>query len=162
MNYNRLGLCQLTPEQHGRTCGYWFTVTDHSTAHTAFRTKDQLMRWLEERNIELTSPLVAHGEHSYQQLKGEFNTEMHMSYDKFYSLPSIRETRCMSNGNETLALITEDENGIRTIHSMNVNCKYRLVYNFETGLMQTQKDKDKWVHNRFGINWMNDAGYAGA
>jgi hypothetical protein len=51
-----------------------------------------------------------------------------MSYDDFYDLPAIIETRTLSNGRYTLARITEEEDGIRTVHTMNCNCKHRHEY----------------------------------
>ena len=39
----------------------------------------------------------------------------------------ILATAAMSNGQYTLALITED-NGVRTVHTLNCNVKTRLIF----------------------------------
>ena len=52
----------LTLGQHGRTCGYWYTVTSGATAHTAFAARAGLDRWLRERNLTLAGQLQAQGE----------------------------------------------------------------------------------------------------
>ena len=69
-----LSLSTLTQEQHERTCGYWYIVEDYHSPHTAFRTREALLRWLDDRNIKLTKDLPAHGEHSYQHLDGQYAT----------------------------------------------------------------------------------------
>lgn len=50
-------LTALTPEMHNGTCGYWYTITNHAMAHTAFKTKEELMTWLHENNLGLTQDL---------------------------------------------------------------------------------------------------------
>ena len=144
--FSNLTLCQLTPEQHSRTCNYWFTVENDCTAHTAFTTKEQLEQWLEERNIKLTAPLVEHGKHSYQQLQGEYKRASFISYDDFYALPAIRQIKILDNGRYTLGLLTEDENGIRTVNHLNCNCKYRIEYDWKTGAALTAKEYDKYAY----------------
>ena len=37
--YDSLHATTLDPEQHKRTCGYWFIVTNGAMAHTAFATR---------------------------------------------------------------------------------------------------------------------------
>ena len=141
--YHNLHLCQLTPEMHSRTCGYWFTVTtDYSTAHTAFRTREELEKWLEERALSLTAPLAEHGEHSWQPLKGAYKRASFMSYNTFYALPAIRQTRITDNGRDTLCLITEDADGVRTVNHLNCNCKFRIEYDWRTGAAMTANDYD--------------------
>jgi len=129
MEYNNLSLCTLTPEQNRRTRNYWFTIDNNCTAHTAFNKQKSLQIWLEERGLKLKQELPAHGEHSVQKIEGSYIRKMHMSYDEFYSLPAIIETRAPSNGDYTLALITET-GGLRTVHILNPNCKFRRVYNY--------------------------------
>ncbi len=140
--FSKLTLCRLTPEQHSRTCNYWFTIENGCTAHTAFTTKDQLEQWLEERNIKLTAPLVG-----YQQLQGEYKRCSFMSYDEFYNLPAIRQIKVMDNGRYTLGLLTEDENGIRIVNHLNCNCKYRIEYDWKTSAALTAKEYDKQAYS---------------
>lgn len=47
--YDKLTVISLTPEQHARTCNYWYVV--------AFTHKHHLMMWLEDRGLTLTQPL---------------------------------------------------------------------------------------------------------
>lgn len=99
-------------------------------AHTAFTTRNALEQWLSERGLKMTAELPAHGECSTQHLEGEYSTEMHGSYDAFYALPAIFETKTLSNGDYTLARVTEDESGHRTVHTLNPNCHHRPVFDY--------------------------------
>lgn len=127
--YSNLSVCSLDPEQHARTCNYWYTVRNEPYAHTAFNKRSSLMRWLEERGLELVQDLPEQGTHSYQRIEGQYRTAMHMSYDEFYALDGLR-TRALSNGQWTMAVVTTDEEGIRTVHTLNPNCKDRPVYDY--------------------------------
>ena len=129
MHYRNLQVCSLTPEQHRNTCGYWYTVTESSTAHTAFARRESLMQWLEERGLSLTAPLPEQGTHSFQRINGEYVRQLEGSYDKFYSLPAIIETRTLDNGEYTLARITETD-GLRTVHVLNCNNKHRPKFDY--------------------------------
>lgn len=70
--FESLTLISLTREQHEKTCGYWYLVQELCSSHTAFRTAAALFRWLEDRGLEMTKELPAHGEHSYQEIKGSY------------------------------------------------------------------------------------------
>ena len=50
-------LTALTPDIHANTCGYWYTITNHATPHTAFKTKEELTAWLYENKLALTQDL---------------------------------------------------------------------------------------------------------
>jgi hypothetical protein len=52
-----------------------------------------------------------------------------MSYDEFYALDGER-SRDLSNGDWTLAIITKDEQGIKTVHTLNPNCRDRPVFDY--------------------------------
>jgi len=67
-----LSLSTLTQEQHEKTCGYWYIVQDMHGPHTAFRTREALMRWLSDRGLSLTRPLPGRGEHSFQYIAGNY------------------------------------------------------------------------------------------
>lgn len=126
----KLYLCTLNPEWNKKTCDYWYTVeVECSTPHTAFNRRESLLQYLQERGLELTEPLPEHGTSSGQWLKGEYREEMHWSYDEFFALRGIR-TRALSNGDYTLAIITTDEDGLRTVHTLNPNCHDRPVFNY--------------------------------
>jgi hypothetical protein len=112
-------------------CGYFYTVTNGATSHTAFRSMKALIDWLHLLNLELATPLPAYrSENCSIEIKGEYFDVAHMGYDEFFGLPAIAETRTMSNGDYTLGRITADEDGIRTIHTLNPNCKHRPVYDY--------------------------------
>lgn len=123
MLYDHLRLCSLTPEQHARTCDYWWTITTFGcTPHTAFRTRPALFAWLRRRGIELTAELPETGAHSVQMLSGSYIDRMHgdplaMPHN-FIGLPFLK----MSNGDYTEARITE-ENGVRVINYLNPNAQ---------------------------------------
>lgn len=127
--YKDLRVTVLTEDYHKETCGYWYRVTSGAMAHTAFATKQGLLRWLSERGLSLTAELTEPGVFSTQRIEGSYNRAMHMSTDDFYSLPSIVETKVLSNGQYTLGLITESE-GIRTVHHLNCNVKERVEFDY--------------------------------
>ena len=139
--YSSLYAATLTPEQHERTCDYWFTVTNGATAHTAFATHDGLDRWLAERGLSLEKPLPPVGEAGWSPIRGEYRTAMHgeflsgdyrdgMGPGEFYGLRPTAATADLSNGDWTLALITE-EDGVRTVHTLNPNVRGRVVFDRE-------------------------------
>ncbi len=134
--YNQLQATTLTPEEHERTCGYWFTVTNGATAHTAFETRAGLDRWLSERGLSLENELPDAGTFGTTRVLGEYYTESHgeflsddyrdgMGEGDFYSLRPVTVTQTLSNGRYTLALITE-EDGVRTVHTLNPNVRTRV------------------------------------
>lgn len=124
---NNLHLCSLTPEQHQRTCNYWYTVTIGTMAYTAFETERGLYRWMRERGIELTEPLPARGTFSYQQLAGAFVSNMMMDANAFEELKG-EYTKVLSNGEYTLGILTKDEDGHVVVNYLNPNVKTRQVW----------------------------------
>lgn len=137
-SYSSLYVASITAEQHERTCGYWFIVTNGSMSHTAFETRAGLDRWMSERGLTLESELAEAGTHSFTRILGEYRTVSHgeflsddfrdgMGPGDFYALRPIAATAEMSNGSYTLALITE-ENGVRTVHHLNPNVRDRVVF----------------------------------
>ena len=137
--YSDLYAASLTPEFHEKTCGYWFTVAHVTgTAHTAFATRAGLDRWLSERGLSLENDLPEAGTSGWTRITGEYRTESHgefvsddyrdgMGEGDFYALRPIVVTAAMSNGDYTLALITDDD-GVRTVHTLNPNVRTRLVF----------------------------------
>lgn len=134
--YKQLYAASLTREFHERTCGYWFTVTAGSTAHTAFATRAGLDRWLTERDLLLESELPDAGTSGFARIIGEYQAASHgeplvggsMGEGGFYALRPVAVTMAMSNGQYTLALITE-EDGMRVINTLNPNVRTRVVFN---------------------------------
>lgn len=138
--YSNLWATSLTPEFHEQTCGYWFTVTSYgATAHTAFATRAGLDRWLSERGLTLENELPAAGTSGFTRITGEYRTESHGAFlsDDYrdgmgegdWPPPGpMAATATLSNGRYTLALITEDGSGIRTVHTLNPNVKTRVEF----------------------------------
>jgi hypothetical protein len=62
-------------------------------------------------------------------MEGTYHHVMHLSYDTFYALQGER-TRSLSNGDYTLAIITTDEDGTRTVNDLNPNCRDRKVFDY--------------------------------
>jgi hypothetical protein len=117
---------QTMRKRHGN---YWCVVESECRAHTAFRTPSGAMRWMQERGLTLSEPVTEEGPYSYQRLIGSYREALHCSYDVFYSLVGTR-TRAVSNGSYTMAIITNDEDGLRTVHTLNCNCADRPVYDY--------------------------------
>lgn len=133
--HSNLVLCSLTPEQHARTCNYWYTVTtNYSTAHTAFRTEEGLHRWLFERGLTLPGPLPARGEHGVLKIQGSYATNVLWDLKELEDLRDLDDTavqtKVMSNGEYTLGVLTKGDDGIVVVNSMNVNVHERVVYDY--------------------------------
>ena len=127
--FTDLYLCCLTPEQHRRTCGYWYLVRNRSMPHTAFRTRAALLRWLIQRGLGLEQPIPwTRGTHQSQRIIGSYTEKMWLDTKGFGKLQGER-IRKLSNGQYTMAVITVDEHGHRTVHHLNPNCR-RPVYDY--------------------------------
>lgn len=146
--YSNLRATSLTPEQHERTCGYWYTVTSGAMAHTAFATRAGLDRWLRERNLTLANDLPAQGEFGTTAIVGSYCERAYLDIDDdyrerhypdgydddeaaFYALQPVDATPVLSNGDYTLGLLTEDAEGVRTVHYLNPNVKTRRVFDYK-------------------------------
>jgi hypothetical protein len=127
--HSRLSLARFDETMRERHGNYWCAVESECRAHTAFRTPGSAMRWLEERGLTLSEPVPEEGPYSYQRLIGSYREALHCSYDVFYSLDGTR-TRAVSNGSYTMAIITNDEDGLRTVHTLNCNLADRPVYDY--------------------------------
>jgi hypothetical protein len=125
----KLHLVTLDPEGHEKTCDYWYLVQTSCFAHTAFNRRESLIQWLQERGLSLTKELPQHGTFSVQDITGSYRRQMHTSYDEFYALQGAR-TRTLSNGDWTLAIITTDGDGLKTVHTLNPNCHDRQVFDY--------------------------------
>lgn len=128
--YDKLHLACITPEQHERTCNYWYLVTNGATSHTAFTTAEALLLWLHERNLSIPRAVPeTRGTWDAMFIMGQYFTQSHMNEDEFYALPATHETKTLCNGRYTLARITEDD-GIVTVHTLNPNVKTRPEYDY--------------------------------
>lgn len=127
--YAKLWLCCLDPEQHERTCGYWYTVTcDGFTPHTAFRTKDALLAWLQRRGLRLPNDLPAErGEHQVQQIEGSYIERQHSDIS---TMPTQgARILKLSNAEYTAAVVTH-EGGVAVVNFVNVNSP-RPAFDYE-------------------------------
>jgi len=109
-----LTLATLTQEQHERTCGYWYIVQDMHGPHTAFRTREALYRWLHGRGLSLTADLPAHGEHSFQYIRGNYARR----YVGDISQIEARiddQILVLDNAEYTIGYVTE-EDGLRVVN----------------------------------------------
>jgi hypothetical protein len=44
-------LTVLDQQAHEKTCGYWFVITRRGMAHTAFKTKEETISWLKQKQL---------------------------------------------------------------------------------------------------------------
>jgi hypothetical protein len=134
-SFDKLFVTSLTQEQHERTCGYWFTVTNGSVAHTAFATRAELDRWMAERGLALENELADAGTWSTTRILYGYHAISHgeflsddprdgMGPGEFYSLRPVLLTMAQSNARYTLAQVTESA-GVRTVHTLNPNVRDR-------------------------------------
>ena len=109
-----LSLSTLTQEQHERTCGYWYVVQDMMGPHTAFRTREALMRWLLDRGLSLTKPLPSHGEHSFQYIDGNYAKRYVGDISKIDGRIED-QILILDNAKYTIGYITHEE-GLRVVN----------------------------------------------
>lgn len=128
-NLNALSVACLTAEQRARTCGYWYCVSDHGTAQTAFRTRFAFLQWLGDRNLEIDGELPPEGVHGFFTIKGTFRTAMHMDREIFDHIDGKSRLQ-VSNGEYTLATLAPDPDGIVCEHVLNPNVKDRPTYDY--------------------------------
>jgi hypothetical protein len=120
----------LTEEQHEKTCGYWYTVTSGAMAHTAFATRAGLDRWMWERGLTLDTDLPEQGEFGTSRINGTYRSCSHLDPAEFEMVRPVLATAELSNGDYTLGLVSEDDDGVRTVHYLNPNVKTRLVFDY--------------------------------
>jgi len=129
--YDNLRVTSLTEEQHLKTCGYWYLVTSRSMSHTAFKDRENLLQWMEERCLTLKGELAMAGTNSTVQIAGAYRRTSHMSYDEFYSLEGTR-VRIVDNGDYTLGIICVDDDHFANVHHLNCNLSDRLIFDYQT------------------------------
>ena len=133
-----LTLSSLTQEQHERTCGYWYVVQDNHAPHTAFRTREALLCWLSDRNINLTKDLPAHGEHSFQFLEGQYARRYAGSISDIEHRIED-QILILDNAEHTIGYVTH-ENGIRVVNIIGSG-NPRIVFDYR--LAQAHIDAGK-------------------
>lgn len=138
--YDSLSVVPLGPEWNKKTCNYWYLVQNHHGAHVAFNRRESLLNWLRDRGLSIDeSKLAPHMQGGkwgteypdWLPVTGQYRDVAHMSYDEFYGLENVVvETRQLSNGSYTMARITQGPDGVRTVHTLNPNCKFRPEYDY--------------------------------
>lgn len=129
----------LDPEQHERTCGYWYLVKQDNYAHTAFRTREAFLAWAALYNLTVDADAVPlAGTYAYGRISGQYRRTAHIGvarnthvagdyvggYDEFFALEGDR-IRLTDNGEITLGIVTTDADGIRNVHHLNCNMRDR-------------------------------------
>lgn len=123
----------LNEDMHNRTCGYWYTVKSFCSPHTAFATKEGLLRWLDERGLKLTGNLPEHrGDAAFIHVTGQYRRAMHRNRQIFDSVAPLLETVELDNAQYTKAKITQDVDQSRTVHFMNCNYEREIFDYAET------------------------------
>ena len=135
---DNLRLIQLSKEQIEQGVSkYKYLITQEGTNYTAFKDRENLMRWLREREIHVEHALKEEGEHDTQKIIGEFYEEMHWTFSAFnpddlyggIQHTIIRTTYVLSNGDITTAWLTrEKEGGKIVVNIMNPNVNSRPVH----------------------------------
>ncbi len=129
VTYSQIEIAHLTEEQHLRTCGYYFTVRANGFAHHGFRTRNALDNWLQERGLALTDNMDEPG--AFTIIKGQYRAKMLWSLEQLDALFGY-QTRILSNGRYTKAIITTDDAGVRTVYCLGPNVKERITYDHAT------------------------------
>ncbi len=126
--HDSLHACHLDEASHRRTCGYWYTVTSGSFAHTAFRTRAGLDRYMSERGLSLDGSLEAQPSHC--KILGSYRTESHFHDAADFQAIDGERSRTLSNGDYVEAIISLDADGLRTVHTLNPNVRDRKVFDY--------------------------------
>lgn len=130
--HKNLMLVALTNEQHSHTCGYWYTITEGSMPHTAFRTKEAALSWLRALGMSIDGQLPKErGEHAVFHVHGSYRRELlTCSAETFAELPGV-PVAVLSNGEYTTGkLHTDTGNGMRVIYVPNPNCEWREKHDY--------------------------------
>ncbi len=123
--HNNLDVICITPEQHEKTCGYWYLVQQNSTSHTAFKTIKGLYRWILLRGLTLAEPIPKNrGDYKVIKIGGSYYDNM-----TFDELPAGIETKQLDNANYTRATITKHD-GLSVVNFHNCNVKNRVVFDY--------------------------------
>ncbi len=128
-----MSLCCLTEDYHKRTCGYWYTVTNKSMAHTAFCNAWALKRWLWERGLRLPEPLPAkRGESGYMHIDGAYTECLAICEPEEWAgiTPILGRGIGLQNGDYVDVIFTSELDGTVRELKLNPNCRCRKVYDY--------------------------------
>lgn len=115
-------LLSLDPEGRARTCSYWYVAQTFGCGPlTAFRTRAALMRWLDMFGLAVTGgEIPPEGEFRALQITGSYRVASYMDRAAFGAI-SGETVIWLDNARYTLAKLTKDADGIRTLHHLNCN-----------------------------------------
>lgn len=127
-DFDSLCASLLNAEARENTAGrYWYTVVDGHLAHTAFRTREELLEWAEVRGLafgdEVPEPDPTAECSTQIAIVGGYSTASHMDVDNFLAISADRYTQVLSNAEYTLGKVTIDSEGRHTVHYLNVNVR---------------------------------------
>ena len=108
--YDNLWLNCLTPEQHARTCDYWYTITQNHGPFTAFRTRAALDFYLDLHGLAPRGEIPEEqGTHATMKIEGCVRETGHGSLD---DMPREgRRVLHLSNGDYTTGILVVDAEG---------------------------------------------------
>jgi hypothetical protein len=102
-------------------------------AHTAFNTKAGLLKWLQERGLEIDGELPERGEWAVFKIKGAYYSHMTMDVREFEDVRDLddtaKQTKVLSNGEYTLGVLTKRDDGLVVVHYLNPNVD-RQVFDY--------------------------------
>lgn len=90
-------------------------------ALTAFNKREHFLQWLEDRNLTLESELAEHGTNGYVRINGTFLKTAWTKKTQFNRIKALKKFPMLNNGRYTVGKITENAEGVRMIHYMNIN-----------------------------------------
>ena len=126
-DFDGFAIYALDDDQHEQTCGYWYTVTHRSQAHTAFKTRAGLLRWLADRNLVPDGDVPAEKSRQMVYVPGGYSECCHMSARTLPPDWAGPESRQMDNARYTLSRLVTD-GGRVTVHYANCNDHARTEY----------------------------------
>lgn len=148
--YDRLHLCCLDADSRGAGRPYWYIVTNGTTAHTAFRTREALLLWLGQRGLSLSTPLPPDRTFGGGDIIGEYTRALVMCDAPDWLCVSGEEYPEMDNGEYTLAKWDAEA---KTLSVVNCNCRWRTVLPHR----ETELALDRGVSMPRSIDWLNYA-----
>lgn len=122
-HYKNLDVYCIDLAYHLKTCGYWYLVKENNAAHTAFRTKEALIAWLDMLGLKLDSELPEEiGTFKRINITGEYCTKTvsditGLAGEAIYHLSNADYTTGMlfsDNGLMTISYV--GPNGSRQVH----------------------------------------------
>lgn len=134
--YNDM-VCYHYDEQRAKqTAGpYQYVIQNKGMSYVAFCNLSSMMMWMEERGLSLDKMIDVN---SWVNVQGKHREVAHMETVANFNLRGGRRSMIMSNGDWTECVINDDD-GIRTIHYLNVNVRDRKVFDWKSPACQARR-----------------------